>query len=157
MKHPFKLVYIGLSVLFFGVLFANAEHVIDDSKNTGYLFVISGTSGSLDGDKLTLNGVPNVLYFSDRPARKAGHLSVSEFIEMWDKGVDSFKADPPNATLSVLTKDGANNVVVELLSVEQKNGSLYFKVLELDGNVTASFEASSLFIDIIMTGGGPGL
>ncbi len=105
MKHPFKLVYIGISVLFFGVLFANAEHVIEDSKNTGYLFVISGTSGSLDGDKLTLNGVPNVIYFSDRPARKAGHLSVSEFIEMWDKGVDSFKADPPNATLSVLKED----------------------------------------------------
>ncbi len=82
MKHPFKLVYIGISVLFFGVLFANAEHVIEDSKNTGYLFVISGTSGSLKGDTLTLNGVPNVIYFSDRPNRIAGHLSLLEFIEM---------------------------------------------------------------------------
>ena len=67
-----------------GLVFA--EHVIDDSKNTGYLFVMSGTSGSLDGDTLTLNGVPNVIYFSNRPVRKAGHLSVAEFIEMWDKG-----------------------------------------------------------------------
>ncbi len=58
-----------------GLVFA--EHVIEDSKNTDYLFVISGTSGSLDGDTLTLNGVPNVIYFSDRPARKTGHLSVS--------------------------------------------------------------------------------
>jgi len=157
MKHPFKLVYIGISVLLFGALFANAEHVIDDSKNTGYLFVISGTSGSLDGDTLTLNGVPNVIYFSDRPARKTGHLSVSEFIEMWDKGVDSFKADPPNATLSVLKEGEARNVVVELTGVEQKKDSVVFKVVLLEGNVTASFEASSLFIDIIMTGGGPGL
>ena len=90
-------IFTVMLTLVTGLVFA--EHVIDDSNNTGYLFVISGTSGSLDGDKLTLNGVPNVIYFSDRPARKAGHLSVSEFIEMWDKGVDSFKADPPNATL----------------------------------------------------------
>ena len=157
MKHPFKLVYIGIYVLFFGVLFANAEHVIDDSKNTGYLFVISGTSDSLDGDTLTLNGVPNVIYFSDRPARKAGHLSVSEFIEMWDKGVDSFKADPPNATLSVLKEGEARNVVVELTGVEQKKDSVVFKVVLLEGKGIESFEASSLFIDIIMTGGGPGL
>ncbi|MCH7950863.1 MAG: hypothetical protein E2O70_06540 [Candidatus Dadabacteria bacterium] len=147
MKHPFKLVFIGLSVLFFGVLFANAEHVIDDSKNTGYLFVISGTSGSLDGDTLTLNGVPNVLYFSDRPARKAGHLSVSEFIEMWDKGVDSFKADPPNATLAVLKEDGAKDVVVELISVVQKSDSVIFKVAVLEGTIPESFRTTSLFID----------
>ena len=147
MKHPFKLVFIGLSVLFFGVLFANAEHVIDDSKNTGYLFVISGTSGSLDGDTLTLNGVPNVLYFSDRPARKAGQLSVSEFIEMWDKGVDSFKADPPNTTLAVLKEDGAKDVVVELISVVQKSDSVIFKVAVLEGTIPESFRTTSLFID----------
>ena len=147
MKHPFKLVFIGLSVLFFGVLFANAEHVIDDSKNTGYLFFISGTSGSLDGDTLTLNGVPNVLYFSDRPARNAGHLSVSEFIEMWDKGVDSFKADPPNATLAVLKEDGAKDVVVELISVVHKSDSVIFKVAVLEGTIPESFRTTSLFID----------
>jgi len=63
-----------------GLVFA--ENVIDDSKNPGYLFVISGMSGSLDGDKLTLNGVPNVIYFSDRPDRVAGHLSLKKFVEM---------------------------------------------------------------------------
>ena len=129
-----------------GLVFA--EHVIDDSKNPGYLFVISGTSGSLDGDTLTLNGVPNVIYFSDRPARKAGHLSLEKFVEMWDKGDDSFKADPPNATLSVLKKDGAKNVVVELMSVEQKSGSVVFKVAVLEGGTTlGNFTVGSVFID----------
>ena len=127
--------------------FVFAEHVIDESKNPRYLFVMSGTSGSLDGDTLTLSGVPNVIYFSDRPARQAGHLSVSEFIEMWNKGVDSFKEDPPNATLSVLTNKGTTNVVVELISLKQKSGSVVFKVAVLEGNVPQSFEASSLFID----------
>ncbi len=73
-------IFTVMLMLVSGLLFA--EHVIDDSKNTGYLFVISGTSGSLKGDTLTLNGVPNVIYFSDRPNRIAGHLSLLEFIEM---------------------------------------------------------------------------
>ncbi len=68
------------------MVFANAENVIDDSKNPGYLFVISGMSGSLDGDKLTLNGVPNVIYFSDRPDRVAGHLSLKKFVEIVEPG-----------------------------------------------------------------------
>jgi len=131
-----------------GLVFA--EHVIDDSKNVGYLFVISGTSGSLDGDTLTLNGVPNVIYFSDRPARIAGHMSASKFVEIWYKGVDSFKADPPNATLSVLKKDGAKNVVLELVSVEQKNGSVVFKVAVLEGMFPLEFNTGDLFIDLFI-------
>jgi hypothetical protein len=138
-------IFTVMLMLLPGLVFA--ENVIDDSKNTGYLLVISGTSGSLDGYTLTLNGVPNVIYFSDRPARKAGHLSLEKFVELWNKGSDSFKADPPNATLSILEKDEAKNVVVELYSVEHKNGSLHFKVVDLEGNITGSFEASSLFID----------
>lgn len=136
-----------LTLMVFSTLAFGGEHVIDDSQELSYLFVLGAVSGSLKGDILTLNGVPNVIYFSDRPARKTGHMSLSEFIDMWDKGVDSFKADPPNATLSVLKKEGAKNVVVELMSVEQKSGSVVFKVAVLEGNVTESFEASSLFID----------
>ena len=131
-----------------GLVFA--EHVIDDSKNPGYLFVLSATSGSLKGDILTLNGVPNVIYFSDRPARKAGHMSLSEFIEMWNKGSDSYKADPPNATLSVLNKEGAKNVVVELMSVEQKRGSVVFKVAVLEGMFPVEFNTGDLFIDLFV-------
>jgi len=138
-------IFTVMVTLVTGLVFA--EHVIDDSKNPGYLFVLSATSGSLKGDTLTLNGVPNVIYFSDRPARKAGHLSLEKFVESWNKGVDSFKADPPNATLSVLKKDGTKNVVVELLSVEQKSGSVVFKVAVLEGMFPGSFKMSSLFID----------
>jgi len=112
--------------------------------------LISGTSGSLKGDTLTLNGVPNVLYFSDRPVRVAGHLSLEKFVELWNKGVNSYKADPPNATLSVLKKDGAKNTVVELMSVEQKSGSVVFKVAVLEGTLPERFKTSSLFIDIFV-------
>ena len=126
-----------------------AEHVIDDSKEPSYLYVLSATSGSLKGDTLTLNGVPNVIYFSDRPVRKAGHISVSEFIKMWDKGSDSFKADPPNATLSILGKVDEMNVVLELMSVEQKSGSVVFKVAVLEGKIPETFQISSMFVDSV--------
>ena len=140
-------IFTVMLTLVSGLVFA--ENVIDDSKNTGYLFVISGTSGSLDGDTLTLNGVPNVIYFTDRPARKAGHRSLEKFVEMWDKGDDSFKADPPNATLSLLKKDGAENGVVELMSVEQKSGSVVFKISVLEGLIPESFKTSTLFVDAV--------
>ncbi len=138
-------IFTVMLTLVTGLVFA--EHVIDDSKNTGYLFVLSATSGSLKGDTLTLNGVPNVLYFSDRPARKAGHMSVSKFVEMWNKQSDSFKADPPNATLSVLNKDGDINAVVELKSVEQKCGSVVFILAVLEGTIPGHFKAAIIFID----------
>jgi len=48
----------------------------------------------------------------------------------------------------VLTKDGAENVVVELMSVKQKSGSVIFKVAVLEGTITESFKTSTLFIDI---------
>jgi len=76
-----------------GLVFA--EHAIDYSKEPGYLFVISGSSGSLEGDTLTLKGVLNVVYFSDRPARKAGHISVTKFIDIWQNNPESLKSDPP--------------------------------------------------------------
>ena len=40
--------------------------------------------------------------------------------------------------------------MVELISVEQKRGSVVFKVAVLEGKVTESFEALSLFIDSII-------
>jgi len=133
-----------------------AEHVIDDSKNTGYLYVISGTSGSLDGDTLTLNGVPNVLYFSDRPARKAGHLSLEKFVESWNKGKDSFKADPPNAVLSIFGENGSKNTVVELMNPEVKAGSISFNVKVLQGEVPKYVGPTSLFVDLYGENAGVG-
>jgi len=152
MKYPFKLVSIGISVLFLGVLLSNAEQVKADSTNPSYLFALSGKSGSLYGDVLTLNGVPNVIYFTDRPERKAGNISLEKFIDSWNKGNHSFKADPPNATLSILNKDGALNVVVELMSVEQKSSSLHFKVVELEGKVNGKFDDAMLYVDARLDG-----
>ena len=128
-----------------GLVFA--EHVVDYSKNPGYLFVISGTSGSLEGDTLTLNGVPNVIYFSDRPARKAGHMSVTKFIANWDNVPESFKADPPNAGLSIMSENGNKDITVELQNPSVEGNVIKFKIKKLQGTAPKEFKESSLFID----------
>ncbi len=43
---------------------------------------------------------PSTIYFTDRPARLAGHLLTTRFLPLWDEGKDRFLRDPPNATLS---------------------------------------------------------
>jgi hypothetical protein len=49
----------------------------------------------------------------------------------------------------VLKKDGAKNVVVELISVEQKSGSVVFKVAVLEGEAPlGNFTAGTFFIDL---------
>ncbi len=138
-------IFTVILTLITGLVFA--EQVIDDSKEPSYMYVLSATSGSLKGDTLTLNGVPSVIYFSDRPARMAGHLSLEKFVESWNMRSDSFKADPPNATLSILDKDNEMNVVVDLISVQQKNSSLIFNVTVHEGSHPKLFNSSALFMD----------
>ncbi len=151
-----NIIYFGIfciiTIIGASSFVAYAAPVIDDSKKPSYLIVLSATSGKVEGDTLTLNGVPSAVYFTDRPQRKAGHLSIEKFIETWNRGSDNFKIIPPNATLSVLKEDGAKNVVVELKSVEQKGGLLVFKVALLEGNIKGKFGTCSLFIDARLDG-----
>lgn len=92
-----------------GLVFA--ENVIDDSKNAKYLFTLASKSGTFEGDILTLKGIPLVVYFSDRPVRVAGHITLEKFVEIWDKGVDSFNEDPPDAELSIYDNEGDKHAV----------------------------------------------
>jgi hypothetical protein len=55
------------------------EAEIDLGEQGSFLFALGAASARLDGDTLVLEGVPLVTYFSDRPARTAGHMSLEEF------------------------------------------------------------------------------
>jgi len=126
-----------------------ASQVINESENPQFLFVMSAVSGSFDGETLTLTGVPAVVYFSDRPYRIAGHMSLEEFIEIWGEGVDDFAVDPPNATLSSYDDSGDIDVVIELTGTPDVSGaSVVFTVKVLLGNIPEVLSASSLFIDV---------
>jgi hypothetical protein len=116
------------------------------------LFVMNSSGVSLQGGKLTLTGVtPSSIVFADRPVRAAGHDLTSRIIEDWSKGSDNFTQDPPNATVSGFSKDGARvkDAVVVLKNPKLEGDRLTFDVDVLEGDLAGVDGAASLFIDII--------
>ena len=151
MKRLVISIICTVAILIAPVALFAADHVIDKSKNPQFLFVLSAESGTYADGKLTLDNVPLVVYFSDRPNRIAGHISLRKLVESWGKGADSFKADPPNATLSIYNESGNKDVVVELTAPRIKEGtsnSISFQVRVLLGEMPEIFSPCSLFVDV---------
>ncbi|MFO1132556.1 MAG: hypothetical protein U1E16_11195 [Hyphomicrobiales bacterium] len=123
------------------------------------LGVINSDGATLEGNTLTLTGVTqNVIIFADRPVRAAGHETTEVFISRWGEGKDSFKSDPPNATVSVLggEKDGVTDAVVVLKSPKLDGTTLTFDVDVLEGDLKGLKGPAAVFIDWFAAGGGHG-
>jgi len=130
---------------------AQTSECEDASKEiVNLLFVQSAHGAELSNGVLRLKTVnPATLLFSDRPDRVTGHEPTEDFVDNWDKGDDSFKSNPPNATLSILTGPEPLEIVLILKSPRLDKGDLLYDVEVLDGPQKASGDASSLFIDTI--------
>jgi hypothetical protein len=115
------------------------------------LFVLNSRGATLQGDTLTLTGVtPSSIIFADRPIRSAGHQPTADVIAEWGSGDDSFTKNPPNATVSVLNKDGSvKDAVVVLKNPKLEGDKLTFNVQTLEGDLAGADGAAALFIDII--------
>jgi hypothetical protein len=114
------------------------------------LFVMNAHGASLQGQTLTLAGVsPTSIVFADRPVRAAGHLPTEALLDEWTTG--DFAKDAPNATVSVLSKDGvsAHDVVVELRSPRLEGDRLTFDVRVLEGDLAGTDGPAAVFVDII--------
>jgi hypothetical protein len=115
-----------------------------------FLFVQNAEGVAYTDGVLTLKGVsPITTVFSDRPDRIAGHMATDSFVPFWGEGEDSFKSDPPNATLSVLEGGDMENMVLELRNPRLAGRDLSYEVKVLEGQPPASAGPASLFIDII--------
>jgi uncharacterized protein YjbI with pentapeptide repeats len=135
-----------------GLLFAQ-------TANRGTMTPIKGTPRF----KLRLRGVnPQVVWFSDRPARQSGHIPVRDFVRSW--AGFGFVEDPPNAALTLLhAADHQDTVVVALgrpdfkkkkdqirysaRILDEATGNLSHLESDLDPRVNRRFRAPSLFID----------
>lgn len=125
------------------------------------LFVQTAESLKADGKTLRLVNVsPQTVWFTDRPVRKAGHVTTASYMKEWTaaSGADNFSKNPPNATLSVYEggEPGNTLTVIQISQpvVEGKDLVYGYKVLE--GKVPATGGATALFIDSIGVGGGVG-
>jgi hypothetical protein len=128
------------------------QHTLDEGKAPTFLFVISAKKGTFKNDRIVLHDISHqVVYFSDRPQRIAGNMGIPEFLEMWNSGDDSFKKDPPNAALSIVTRNGIDNPVIEISDPAVEDGhSLSFKVKVLAGEVPQSMGPVSVFVDAVV-------
>lgn len=100
------------------------------------------------------------LYFSDRPQRLAGHITMEDYLKEWTAkaGKDNFGDDPPNAVLSVYEPGQPDNtaVVVEITNPVVDGADLIYGYKVLEGEMPANGGQTALFIDWIGVGGGVG-
>lgn len=137
-----------LLLLFLSLPALAGKTVYDASGSPQTLMVAAAVSVDVDGDMLTLSGVPAVVWFSDRPARRYGHMDLQEFVQVVSG--HAALADPPNAALSVLGEQ--QPVILELLGVPVVNGDvLRWKIRVLEGALPRKAGAASLFIDAFPT------
>jgi hypothetical protein len=125
------------------------------------MFVQSAESLKADDKTLRLVNVsPQTIWFTDRPVRKAGHVTMANYMKEWTAaaGKDNFSKDPPNATLSVYEAGDADNTltVVEIFDPVVQGKDLVYRYKRIEGKVPASGGAVALFIDWIGPGGGVG-
>jgi hypothetical protein len=114
------------------------------------MFVQTAQAMSSVDRQLTLIGLADsTLYFSDRPARIVGHVTSSQFLDLWTEGENSFAADPPNAVLSFLAPDDGEpaEVVMVLHDPTLRRDRFGYRVKVLDGTLPAVAGACALFID----------
>lgn len=123
------------------------------------LAVLNSAGATLSNGKLTMTGISgNAIVFTDRPYRAAGHALTANFVKEWGDGTDSFKSDPPNATVSVLDQDGktVKDAVVVLRQPTLEGQNLTFDVSVLEGDLNNANGPASLFIDWFHGGGDHG-
>ncbi len=128
---------------------ARAGQGSEDEQSVDLLFVQAARSVSLDEGKLRMKGVAlSTLFFSDRPRRVAGYVPTAVLVDHWSVGgEDSFEADPPNATISILVGEKPQEIVVVLEKPYLADGDLTYDVKVLEGSASAKGGACSLFID----------
>ena len=134
-------------------------------EKASFLFVLRADTGvitkSNGGYTLTLKGMDDkVLYFSDRPVRKAGFITLTQFMDDWSKGNDSFKETPPNAAIVHATlypndKGRVQALAVELTNPTKTDNGWTFDMKVMGGVSVADAVVSgvSVFVDGVKTRG----
>jgi hypothetical protein len=138
-----------IAVLLTVVALSAATEASAQEQEAQWLFVQTAESVTLKDGELTLHGIsPSTLFFSDRPERIAAHGLTAEFVTFWQRlGDDSFGDDPPNATLAIVSKDVAEDVVLTLMAPELDGSTLRYSVTVLEGDEEVEGGPCSLFVD----------
>ncbi len=128
-----------------------AQEAEEKEENVTLLYVLSSAGATYKDGVLTLKNVSSqVVYFSDRPDRIAGHMNLLDFLDDWNEGPDSFEENPPNAALSIVNDSEVNNPVVEISDPKLTGEDLSFNIRKLDGELPSEMGPLSVFIDVVV-------
>jgi hypothetical protein len=150
-----RLTFIAISALAASLIplkSAFGQAAPEANNQADFLFVQTAKGMSFDqaAKKLTLTGVsPITLFFSDRPNRITGNMRTEAFVPFWSTGSDSFLSDPPNADISMLEGNVLKQVVVVLQDPVLEGDSLTYTIQILNGDLPATSQDVSVFIDVI--------
>ena len=126
------------------------------------LMFVQSAEGLKSDDKTMrlVNVSQQAIWFSDRPVRQAGHMSLKDYMKEWTaaSGPNNFSKDPPNATLSVVQPNQRENTltVVKISEPKLDGKDLVYRYALIEGQMPKTGAAPSLFIDWIGVGGGVG-
>lgn len=86
-----------------------------------------------DPKRLTVKLSPasaSIVWFTDRPVRRAGRMSLATFAERWPA---LFESDPPNAAIGTNDDGGSLLAITMLKPTVAADGTLTFEATVLDG------------------------
>lgn len=121
-------------------------HVIEDKQSPRYIFVLNAKSGYTMDKEVTLKDINSVVYFSDRPARVAGHMELAKFASLWKNANDKENLMTRCAILSLM--DPEQEVVIELSDPNVVGNTITFKCKTLPADLPKKFNTCALFIDM---------
>ncbi len=127
-----------------------SDDVEEELEEIEAMFVQVAREMATEGGRVKFFGLaPATLFFSDRPQHVVGHLSAKQFVDEWDKGENSFAADPPNAVISFLEADGKQpeDAIVVLKEPRLDGSNISYAVEVLEGSLPAQADSCSIFID----------
>jgi hypothetical protein len=157
-----KLIALIGALILTGLPLARAdENKKADEKKIQLMFVQTAEDLKADGNTLRLVNVnQQTLYFSDRPVRVAGHLTMPAYMDEWKAGErpNNFTNDPPNATLSIY-EPGRNDNTLTVVKISHPvidGKDLVYQYKLIEGTMPKAGGATALFIDWIGVGGGVG-
>ena len=132
-----------------------------EEEKVQLMFVQTAEDMKADDNTLRLVNVgQQTLYFSDRPVRIAGHMTMPAYMDEWKAGAgaNDFASDPPNATLSVYEQGRPDNIlaVVEISHPVIDGDDLVYSYQLIEGPMPKTGGATALFIDWVGVGGGVG-
>ena len=84
---------------------------------TAQMAPVEGQSGTYTFTMPIRTAKQPVIWFTDRPARDAGTLSMRNFVGLWsEKGTDTFATDPPNVAIVYTSGDKQKTLIATMTS-----------------------------------------